>query len=886
MNVLRVSLLIFCSLLLISCKSTTQKQPDSKDNASTITNKPFSKAERQQAKTRSERLSDISYQLSLDLSQAGGFQATSIVTFNLSNPEDELTLDLEQANITRFIINGHKIYPRYDSSTFTLSPNLLLSGNNSVEVSYSLNYANDQRVGLTRSIDPLDNSVYISSSPSAHWAKNVFPTFDQPSLKASYNLDVITPKEWVVLSPVKETSVTEQGQFNHWHFSATPKLSPHSYSISAGPFSVLQSNDTQYPLRLISRKSLNLEVENSALFNDISALITEFEAYLGTSYPFAKFDLVLPATQSATSNIRPSEQNTIEQATFAQVTTQRLYTHELTPDERKQLIKAIADDLAAQWFGAMVTENWWDESWLNRSLGELITDRVLAEIGHTSQMQANYYDASKAQAYEEDTLLASYASGTSLTNIGPHKGKTTLIRLAHLIGDKDFKSGVQDYLKRYQYQNASPADFFASQSITAKRSLTQWQQDWLYTPGVNTIEAEFSCEDNRITEFAILQSPASKQVPTLREQKVAVALYTKGRNQLHQVRSIDIDYRGKRTDVTRLIGGRCPDLVYPNYLDLGYVKVSLDKRSLATVKLGLNQLKDNQLRSMLWQTLWENVSAGNLALNEYLGIVFINLPQEKDPQLLAQVIETLYQSKTLLEQMLPSHSSYIQSALKGLEQMSLRKAMVNSANQQVQSVWLNAYIGLAQSPQAKRHLAKLLDERASIKGISLDQVSRWNIIKQLNRYDYLGSRALIAKELKQDKSNSGQDAALTAEVSRPEAGIKRYWLTHIQHDTQLASSRLNIAMSNLYPKEQQRLSAASSELRIESLALLDSHKSHEFMAVYSRYLIPTQCNYAGIATLEKLMSQTQGLSVTTQRELIKLHHNELRCVTIKEQLLK
>ena len=885
MNLLRVTLFIFSSLLLISCNSTSQKQAGtSKANSNHTATKDFAAKEYAKAKARKARISDIHYQLSLNLTQADHFSATSLVTFQLSDPQEAIQLDLEQANISAFIINDHKIYPRYDGSVFTLSPSLLVSGSNTVEISYSRAYSKEQHPGLVRYIDPIDGEAYLTSNLAPNWARKLFAAFDQPDLKASYSVNVLAPKNWTVISPMKEQSVTETGEFNQWQFPTTAKLSPHTYSLNAGPFKVWENSQGKYPLRLFARQSLNKEIATDVLFEHVSSAIETMEASLGVAYPFAKFDLLLAPKQVTALSIPHNKQALTQQASLSYLAPKLLLTPPSSAEQQKELMRSVIDDLAAQWFGIMVTANWWDESWLNDSLRSHLSQHVFTQLGYEARQSVSHYDSNKAHAYEADTLQANYGSHSGLSSIGPHKGKISLIRLEHLVSETQFKAGTQNYLKQYAHQNASPADFFASQSLTARRDLNQWQQDWLYSLGVNTVTAEFSCKNNRISEFAIIQSPVNEQILTLREQKIKVGLYTKGRNELHRVRAIDVNYHGKRTEVKPLIGSRCPDLVYPNYLDLGYVKVSLDTRSLETVKTALNQIKDSQLRSMIWQTLWESVSGGSLPLNEYLGIVFINLPQEKQPEILAQVLETLNQSKTELEQILPSHSSYIKMALKAFEQMSLRKAMVNSDNSQIQQLWFNAYIEFSTSTDAQSHLAKLLAGHSKIKGLTLDQPMRWSIIKQLNRYDHLGSRALIDHELERDLSQEGQDAAIAAEVFRPEAGIKRYWLTHIQHDEQLVPSSLNIAITHLYPKEQQRLSAASSVQRFDALLTMDGHKSPQFMALYTRYLLPTQCNYAGIARLEKIMANN-ALSSSTFSELIKLHHSEQRCVAIKEKLL-
>ncbi|MEI6859135.1 MAG: aminopeptidase N [Shewanella sp.] len=877
MNLLRICLLSLVSLMIMSCQSTNSYQPkinhsDSLDSSSA--------AKLILAKSRSTRISQVSYQLTLNLTSKAYFSGTTRISFQLSDTNSSLTLDLIQADITSFIINGHKMYPKYNGNTFTLSPSLLQSGSNTVEISYSQNYANNG-MGLVRFVDPKDANVYLESKLFPDAASMMFPSFDQPNLKANYSLNVTVPKDWMVISSVKEQNILDSPESNQWQFPSGPKLSPHMFSLYAGPYRVWQDNTTKskYPTRLFARQTIADEISPQFWFRDIDRGLRFMEDYLNAPYPFSKFDLILSPTITHDDSVTSAATISIDENIA-------LYSGQSPKEQQKRIAKASMSGLATQWLGALVTVNWWNESWLNMSLRSMLTNRALAQLGYINQKLNKFSDPIKSKAYMDDTLLANHAFDPSLASIGIYKGEASLLRLEYLIGEQNFRLGLENYLTTFAYQNINTTDFFTSLSLHTNYNLTQWQRDWLFTPGVNTIRVDFSCKNDRISELFLIQSPASEQSPRLREQKVTLALFTKGRNDLHRIRSISLVYKDERTHVKQLNGTRCPDLVYPNYQDSGYVKVNLDSRSLETVKRYLNMVSEPQLRSMLWQNLWESVSNGDLPLNEYLGVVFINLPKEKQTAILDQVLTNLNQSKTDLEQILPNHNRYIQIALKALEQMSLRKAMSNAENTDIQRLWFNAYIQFSRSQDALTHLAKLLAGSSSIKGLEIDQQMRWNIIIQLNRYDYLNSRILINQELNKDKSQHGQDAAIAAQISRPEAGIKRYWLTHIQHNTELPFSTLSIAMAHLYPKEQQRLSSASSEQRLESLAQVDQQKNDRFMKLYGRYLIPTRCSHGSINTLNKIIDSQNGLSATTQKALLQTHQSELRCVAIKKQLLR
>ncbi|MGS0728863.1 ERAP1-like C-terminal domain-containing protein, partial [Shewanella sp. 0m-11] len=259
--------------------------------------------------------------------------------------------------------------------------------------------------------------------------------------------------------------------------------------------------------------------------------------------------------------------------------------------------------------------------------------------------------------------------------------------------------------------------------------------DWLNHAGVNTLQAEFSCNNGRISRFNLKQT-APSGLPTLREQKVLLGLFTQGRDRLHHNISVPVIYSGETTEVKQVIGLHCPALVYPNYQDWGFVKVSLDKTSFNTARTNLSSVDDPLLRSMLWQSLWDSVENGDLSLKDYMGTVLINLPGERDLIILDQVLTSLSDTRVYLDKMEPSHQHYAKMAIRAIEQMSLRKVMVNTGNHDIQRRWLDTYIEFSRSNSALNHIDSLLKQTANIKGIKIDQDLRWKMVIHLNRYGH------------------------------------------------------------------------------------------------------------------------------------------------------
>ncbi|ABM01120.1 aminopeptidase N [Shewanella amazonensis] len=861
------------AITLVSCASTDKSHPLERDNT------PYISAE--QAANRSQRVSNVHYELDFNLNGSAEFSATSKVRFQLGDTLSPLTLDLNKARITELLINGAKVYPNYNGSYLTLNPRLLVSGENQVQVSFVRPHSTNGE-GLHRFEDPVDGRVYLYSHFEPAAAQQMFAVFDQPDLKASYKVRVTAPADWHVVTTTRESSINAQGDMRVWDFPETPLLSPYNFSLHAGPYQVWQSSEARYPMRLFARQSIADKVTPQDWFRYTALGLDYFEQYFGIPYPFKKYDqlLVPDFLYGAMENAAAI---TFSESSFVS-------SGEMSLAQKQSLAGVIMHEMAHQWFGDLVTMKWWNGLWLNESFASLMGTMALAKIPEFSHAWQSFYAGGKQRAYTLDSLVTTHpievpvpTSGNAFDNIDAityQKGAASLRQLSILLGEEAFRRGVSAYLKQYSYRNATLDDFIGSLAQAAGRDLTQWTRDWLYQPGVNSIEAEFSCEGEQISHFALRQS-APADYPVLREQKVQVALFDADRHGLHRDRVVEVTFKGARTEVPALVGRQCPKLVYPNYQDWGYVKVNLDARSFDTARSQLSRTEDPLLRAMLWQSLWDSVTDGKLPLQDFLATALINAPLEKDLQMSTQIIGKLQSSAFYLQSANKGKGSFADKGLRALSQMSLRRAMESRGDKELQGRWFDAYISLAYGGEAIDHLNDLLDGASKVQGLEIDQDRRWDIIARLNRLDALGAERRVREELLHDNSDSGQKSAIRARVQRPDGSIKRQWLSKIAAGSE-PFPKLRVAMANLYQPEQRLLANASSDERLAMLPELDA-KGPVF-ARSAATLIPGDCSQQGVDALSRYIDSKPALSSGMHRALLEARQLQQRCVTVLSAL--
>lgn len=837
------------------------------------------------AMARSARVSNVDYVLDFTLTGKERFAGTTTASFDLEDTDSALTIDLDKATVKSVSINGKQVPTRYNNWFVTLAPEHLVKGRNTVTISYERAHSTNGE-GLHRMVDPVDNRVYTYSHFEPAAAHQMFAVFDQPDLKATYTVTVNAPADWQVITTTRESKIADAAGGKRWTFPKTRKLSPYNFSLHAGPYQVWEDKTSaRYPMRLFARQSVARQVTPADWFRYTRNGLAFFENYFGIPYQFEKYDqlLVPDFLYGAMENAAA--------VTFAEAGF--LYKAEMTPAQKMRLAEVIMHEMAHQWFGDLVTMKWWNGLWLNESFASFMATLATAEATEFKDAWQAFYQQDKQRAYAMDQKVSTHpievpvpSSANAFDNIDAitySKGASTLKQLRHMLGEDVFRKGVHDYLVKYSWQNATLDDFIGSLGQAAGRDLSTWTRDWLYQAGVNTITASYSCANGKIGDFALRQTAPSKALPTLREQRVQVAAFKLENGKLVLAKNLPVTYAGAKTDVPGMVGAACPDLVYPNYQDWGFVKVNLDQRSFETARTALGGVEDPLLRAMLWQALWDGVRDAKLPLDEFIGVALANAPREKDYTLLGDVLGKVGMSKYYLDAM-GLDNAWARQAGKALEDMAWNGVLAHKGQDAFQRRWFGTYLSLASSPEALARLAGMLDGKG-LEGLTISQDERWAIITRLNRFGVTGAEALVAAERARDKSDTGQGAAIAATVVRPDPKLKREWLATVEDPrTTLPFSRLRTAMGSLYPVEQRKLAEQTASGRLSRLPAIDKAAGPVFMRSYANTMIPAGCTPQSVQRLQRAAETMKDLSAGTRRSLLDTLQEDQRCVAIKKAL--
>lgn len=881
----RFSLLSALLVMLVACGDSVNQQavtplPERTASQSRPARAALDQLTQAQAEARKARVSDIAYTITIDLiTDPDAYQGSVQAQFQLTDTDASLQIDFTGGQVANVVANGQTIDVDYNGYFLSVPATALRAGINTIDIDYRHPFDQDG-TGLHRFVDPEDGRTYLYTYLWPYYSNRLFPNFDQPNLKASYELTVRAASDWRVFSAMHEDSVIEEGGSSIWHFPRSPVFSSYVFSLHAGPYSVWEDQAGDIPIRLMARQSLAEYVAVDEWLAYTKAGLAHYADYFDIDYPFYKYDQVI------VPDFLIGAMENVAAVTFSESYVDRGAGTRFTSQRRAN---TILHEMAHMWFGDLVTKDWWNGLWLNESFATLMASIAVAEATEFDDQWHAFYLGENLTAIAADNAVSTHpiempVNSTSdffmvFDDITYDKGASVLNQLSHYLGAENFRLGVSGYLKEHAYSNTELADFIYSLSVQSDTDLTPWAQDWLYQAGVNTLEARYSCESGVVTTMSILQT-ADPAYPTLRSQRVQLGLFVDAdTNAIENIAAIPVEITGAETPVAAAIGQPCPDLVYPNYQAWGYGQVDLDSASLNFIidNNALERIGDPLLRSMVWSALFDAPGKDQLDIAALLNMIIASLGEEDNDRIIRQVqaalIDNLNQLERLSTRGRPSADEFYAGLLQdigpraeaALWQM-VQAGVTGSQSESRLNILIGNYVDLARSESALTDLVELLAGRVAVPGLQLQADLRWRMIRRLAARGHSAAPSLLAAERAGDTSDTGRRAAIAVEAALPELGIKQQWLAQILSDKDpLPLSHLRAAMGSLFPVGQADLQEALLPQLVSNLVNLAATRDPYFLQSYGRDLFAGICRASGLQLVNDAITDREVIGPTLYR---------------------
>ncbi|WP_374025200.1 aminopeptidase N [Mycobacterium sp. HNNTM2301] len=822
---------------------------------------------RDQAVERAALITVDSYRIQLDVTDGSGnpgertFRSTTTVVFD-ALPGADTYIDLAAETVRAATLNGRRLdVSGYDESTGV--PLLGLENRNVLEVDADCRYSNTGE-GLHRFVDPVDNETYLYSQFETADAKRMFACFDQPDLKATFDLQVTAPKHWKVISNGATVSV----QDGTHTFATTPRMSTYLVALIAGPYAEWKDTYTdehgEIPLGIFCRESLAPHMDAERLFTQTKQGFGFYHKNFGLPYAFGKYDQLFVPEFNAGAMENAGAVTFLEDYVFRSKVTRASY-------ERRA--ETVLHEMAHMWFGDLVTMTWWDDLWLNESFATFASVLCQAEATEFTEAWTTFATVEKSWAYRQDQLPSTHPIAADIPDLAAvevnfdgityAKGASVLKQLVAYVGLEHFLAGLRDYFRSHAFGNATFDDLVAALEKASGRDLSDWGQQWLKTTGLNTLRPDFEVDaEGRFTRFAVTQSGAAPGAGETRVHRLAIGIYDDdGAGKLVRVRREELDVEDAVTEVPALVGVSRGQLVLVNDDDLTYCSLRLDGESLQTALARIADIAEPLPRSLVWSAAWEMTREAELRARDFVALVSGGVHAETEVGVAQRL---LLQAQTAL-------ASYAEPGWAhehGWPQFADRLLELARAAEPGSDHQLAFVNTLCSSVLSTRHvvtLADLLDHDPAdlgLAGLEIDTDLRWRIVTALasaGEIDADGAATpFIDAEVRRDPTAAGKRHGAQAATARPQAQVKEEaWTTVIEDDT-LANITARAIIAGFAPPGQHELLAPFTDRYFEAIPGVWARRSSEVAQTVVIGLYPHwNISEAGIAAADKFLSDPE-----------------------------
>src|SRR6266702_402470 len=333
-------------------------------------------------------------------------------------------------------------------------------------------------------------------------ARRAFPSFDEPALKATFDVSLVVDAGGTAISNTKMVSDTP-GPVAGKHtlkFATTPKMSTYLVAWLVGDFACTEGKSDGVPIRACATPD-KVELTRFAL-EAAKWSLHYYDKYFGIKYPMAKLDLV------AIPDFESGAMENFGCITYRE-TEMLVDSKNGTLPARKDVATTVAHEMAHQWFGDLVTPDWWDNLWLNEGFATWMETKAAAKWRpkwNYAQDEATDRNRTMDEDGERTTRAIQAKAETPaeinemFDDIAYGKAGAVIGMVENWVGEETFRKGVHAYLSAHLYGNAKAEDFWDAQARVSGLPVDQVMRSFVEQPGVPEVTLKTAGADAQVTQ--------------------------------------------------------------------------------------------------------------------------------------------------------------------------------------------------------------------------------------------------------------------------------------------------------------------------------------------------------------------------------------------------
>jgi aminopeptidase 2 len=368
---------------------------------------------------------------------------------------------------------------------------------------------NDNMAGFYRSSikDDKGNTTYMATTQMEPTdARRAFPCFDEPALKAHFTVTLVADDKMTCLSNMdvaSETTVDSQvtkGKRKAVTFNKSPLMSTYLLAFVIGELNYIETNNFRIPVRVYAPKALDIEHGRFSL--ELAAKTLDFyEKTFDSSFPLPKMDMI------AIPDFSAGAMENWGLITYRVVDV--LIDEKVSGAATKQRVaETVQHELAHQWFGNLVTMDFWDGLWLNEGFATWMSWYSCNIFYPDWKVWEGYVTDNLASALSLDSLRSSHPIEVPVKRadeinqifdaISYSKGSCVLRMLSKYLGEETFMEGVRRYLKKHAYGNTQTGDLWSALADASGKDVEKVMDIWTKKVGFPVVTVTEKSDENAI----------------------------------------------------------------------------------------------------------------------------------------------------------------------------------------------------------------------------------------------------------------------------------------------------------------------------------------------------------------------------------------------------
>jgi aminopeptidase N len=424
------------------------------------------------ARERSGTIRHVSYGLDLKITDTLDrlVEGTVILAFDYLPDGSPLQIDFkaDPQQVKGIVVNGREAPIILRKEHLLIAPRYLPRGSNHILIYFTAG---------NRPLNRNPEFLYTLLVPDR--ARELFPCFDQPDLKAVFSLNLRLPQGW--------TAVANAPAMSPGSFFPSDTIPTYPFAFAAGRFTDSVRMTNHGPMHAFYRETDTVKIRASldTLFRIQSQALDFLEDYTQIPFPFKKFDFVA---------IPDFQFGGMEHPGAIQYKASALFLDEAaTREQSNARANVLSHETSHMWFGDLVTMRWFDDVWMKEVFANFMADKIGALTAPGSNYDLKFLTDHLPAAYGIDRTEGSNPirqrldnlkdAGSLYGNIIYHKAPVMMRQLELQMGAGPFKDGIREYLKTFAYGNASWPDLIHILGKHSSMDLEAWNKVWVGETG-------------------------------------------------------------------------------------------------------------------------------------------------------------------------------------------------------------------------------------------------------------------------------------------------------------------------------------------------------------------------------------------------------------------